>query len=152
MNDATEGDDPYALAEFFAVIAVPFIIQATTARLVGRSLVGIAVAAAVYGAFLAAYTAWTCIRADGNPRVWLMAFMSAVFVEFASLFLIGGEGAVKLLYFLNTAGRLILQKICNPLQALHALKLNFFDITSAIFALMDFAVIVLYLSMYFQSI
>jgi hypothetical protein len=152
MNDATEGDDPYALAEFFAVIAVPFIIQATTARLVGRSLVGIAVAAAVYGAFLAAYKAWTCIRADGNPRVWLMAFMSAVFVEFASLFLIGGEGAVKLLYFLNTAGRLILQKICNPLQALHALKLNFFDITSGIFALMDFAVIVLYLSMYFQSI
>ena len=152
MNDATEGDDPYALAEFFAVLAIPFIIQATTAHFLGRSVVAIAVATLAYGAFLAVYTAVTYVRAEGNPKAWLMAFMGAAFVEMTQLFLIGGEGAVNLVRFLTTGSRLVLQKIHHPLQALHALKLGFFAITGAIFALMDFAVMVYYLSMYLQSI
>jgi hypothetical protein len=152
MNDATEGEDPYALAEFFAVLAVPFIIQATAAYIAGRSILGIVVATLLYGAFLGVYTAVTYARAAGNPKAFLMAFMGAGFVEMTSLFLIGGEGAVNLIRLLTTGGRLVLQKIHHPLQALHALKLGFFAITNAIFALMDFAVMAFYLSMYLRSI
>jgi hypothetical protein len=152
MNDATEGSDPYALAEFFAVLAVPFIIQATAAHLLGRTIAGIALATAIYGAFLVGYTALNYLRAEGNPKSWLMIFIGATFVELATLFVVGGEGVVNLLRFLTTAGRLVLDKIQHPLQALHALKLNFFAITSAIFALMDFAIMIFYLLMYLQTI
>jgi hypothetical protein len=152
INDATEGSDPWALAEFFGVIAIPFIIQAAAAHFLGRTVAGIAWATAFYGAFLALYSAVVYVRADGNPKAWLMAFMSAAFVEMATLFLPPCSGVVGIVRFLTTGGRLVLGKIQDSLQALHALKLGFFAITGAIFALMDFAVMVFYLSMYLQSI
>jgi hypothetical protein len=152
MNDATEGDDPYALVEFFVGVAVPLIIQAGTSRLLGKSLVAILVATALYAAFVLSEAVTLYFTIGKNPKAWLMAFMSIGFVEMAELFVIGGEGAVNLLRFLTTESRLILQKIQHPLQALRALKLSFFDITSAIFILIDFAAMVFYLTMYFDLI
>jgi hypothetical protein len=152
MNDATEGDDPTALVGIFVGVAVPLIIQAGTSRLLGRSLVAIAVATAIYASYVTIQAILLYAMTGRNPKAWLMAFMGAAFVEMATLFILAGQGAANLLRFLTAGGRCVLQKIQHPLQALHALKLSFFDITSAIFAFIDFAAMVFYLTMYLNSI
>ena len=152
MNSATESDRPYELAEFFGLFAVPLIIQATTSYFLGRSLAAIGVAVALYGMFLAAYTLYSSIRADGNPKAWLDAFLGAAFMEMAAVFVPDGSGAVAIWHLLKEGGRAAWKVIQDPLQALHACKLNFFAITGAIFALMDFVVMVFYLSMYLNLV
>jgi hypothetical protein len=114
--------------------------------------VAIAVATAFYATYLTIQAILLYTSTGKNPKAWVMAFMGVAFVEMAQLFIMGGEGAAKIARYLSTASRLVRDKIQYPLQALHALKLNFFDITGAIFVLMDFIVMTFYLSMYLSSI
>jgi hypothetical protein len=151
MNATTEGENPEKLATFFVAIAVPFIIQATVCYTLGYGPWAIAIATLAYGVFLATYTLSNYEIASGNPNALLMQFMSVAFVEMASLFVVP-SGFVGVANLLSTAARLVLGEIQCPLQALHALKMGFFAITTAIFALMDFAVMVFFLSMYLRSI
>jgi hypothetical protein len=152
MNDASSGDNVQELIGLFVGCALPFIIQAGVAYFLGRSGTAIIVASVFYGVFLAAQMIWLYLTSAKTAKTWLMAFMSVTFVLLASLAIPEASGVVGFWKFLTTTSRIILQKIQYPLQSLHAMKMNFFDITSAIFALMDFAVMVVYLTVYLSSI
>jgi hypothetical protein len=151
MNDATEGDDPEALAIFFVAITLPIIIQATTCYWLGCGPWAIAWAVTLYAVWLAGFNLYVFAKNGANPKSWLMDFLGAAFVEMAEIFIPLSAG-LDVWHLLKTGGRLVLQKIHHPLKALRASKMAFFAITGAIFALMDFVVMLIYLCMYLASI
>jgi len=151
MNDVTEGDDPEALALFFAALTVPLIIQATTCYWAGCGPTAIGYAVVLYAAWLILFNAAVFARNGANPKSWLLDFLGAAFVEMAEIFIPLSAG-LDVWHLLRTGGRLLLQKIHDPLNALRASKMAFFAIAGAIFVLMDFAVMLVYLGMYLASV
>jgi hypothetical protein len=150
MNSAAEGSDPQALAMFFGAATVPFLIQAVAAIVVGQTVAGIGWAVLLYAIALGGLTLATCINANGNPNYWLMAFLSAAFVEMAELFLPLGS-ATDIYALLNTVVRGAMPTVLSALQTVLD-NLGFLSVTGAIFALMDFAAMVFYLGMYLTSL
>lgn len=112
------------------------------ALLLGKTLVGAAVAIGTY-AFVCGFETWQLYDNSGNdPCTWLAGFIaSAISGTFGLL-----EAKLhSLVQFLTAAGRRMLQEIHHIMNSFWARGLDFFEITGIAFALIDFAFMALYL-------
>ncbi|MEM2995425.1 MAG: hypothetical protein QXI91_05370 [Candidatus Bathyarchaeia archaeon] len=128
---------------------VGVLIQFGTALALGRTLVGIGVAIGLYLAYNI-YKTWDLYSTSGGkPVAWLAAFITSAFSGTSGAILAGIEAISGIL---TSTAKLLLSKISSILNSLWAKGLNFFDITGAVFALIDFSFMAYYISMYLNSL
>jgi hypothetical protein len=145
LNDASDGTDPYVLADYM----VGVIIQFGTALLLGCTPFSAAIAIGIYAGYSSFSALHLYLTSNGNPKAWLIAFINSAITGTAGLAL---SGINSVSVFLTSVSRFILGKISSVWHSLIAKALSFFTITGIAFALIDFAFMVFYLSMYFASI
>lgn len=145
LNDFSNEIQTGILAD--AMVGV--ILQFGTAALLGRTLAYTVMAISIYILYQITNTLILYQTSGGNPKAWLAAFITSAFSGTCGL-VIGGINSVS--GVLTSTSRLIIGKIQSVMHSLWAKGLNFFNITGIAFALIDFAFMVLYLSMYLASI
>jgi hypothetical protein len=128
---------------------VGVIIQFGTAAILGRTLVYTAIAIGAYALYQTASAIRLYHTSGENPNAWLAAFITSAFSGTCGLVISGINSVSEVL---TSTSRLVLGKIQSVMHSLWAKGLSFFDITGVAFALIDFAFMVFYLSMYLASI
>jgi hypothetical protein len=150
MNDATEGNDPLALLDLFAGT----IIQVSAYIAAGYVQTPWTIAAAI---ILYALYSWgrnvQLLVTASSPKQWLLAFiMTLASVSAGAVFV----GLAKTRGFLTSVARWIVDEIQGNdrglLATLHGFGLNFFNITTLAFMLIDFSCIVFQIRMFVGSI
>ena len=130
------------LLELVKGYLIGMVIQHLTAWLLGKTLVGAAVAIATYfGVCL--YETYRLYRDSSNdPYAWLAAFIASAAGGTYGLLKAGLD---KVVNWFTAAGRRLMQEIDYIMNSLWARGLNFFDITGIAFSLIDFGFAVWYL-------
>jgi hypothetical protein len=145
LNDVSGDIQTGILVDFMAGV----IIQFGTAAILGRTLVYTAIAIGIYLAYNLISAWYLYATSEGKPEAWLGAFITSAFSGTCGAVLAGISSVSGVL---TSASRLVLGKIQSVMHSLWAKGLSFFDITGVAFALVDFAFMVFYLSMYLASI
>jgi len=145
LNDGSNEIQTNILVDYM----VGVIIQFGTAVILGRTGIWTAVAILAYVGYSLASAWLTYANSGGSPKAWLIAFISSAITGTGGLVLSGINSVSGVL---TSVARFVFNKINFAMHSLWAKGLNFFDITGVAFALIDFAFMILYLSMYLASI
>jgi hypothetical protein len=128
---------------------VGVFIQFGVAIVLGRTLIGTAVAIGTYLAYSSLRTIQLFLTSGGKPEAWLGAFITSAISGTGGLVL---SGIRSVSGFLTSVGRCLLGKISSISHSLWPKGINLFDITGLAFAFIDFAFMAFYLSMFLSTI
>ena len=145
LNDGSSSIQQDVIVSYYIGVLLQFGIGI----FLGRTGIYAAIAIGVYAAYSLASAWFTYTSSGAKPEAWLNAFIASAISGTCGLAFGGIQSVISLL---TSTSRLVMGKIQSVLHSLWAQGLNFFNIVGAAFALIDFAFMVFYLSMYLASI
>jgi hypothetical protein len=150
LNDVSNEFDPLALVD----LVIGILLQYGLALVMGSTLFYMAIAIGLYTAYSVVRAVQQYYSSGSNAKAWLISFICSLITVSGGLAIGGFMSSVQAVgNVLTAASRQLLRGINYHItNALRGFKLSYLAVVGAVFTIIDFVLMVYYLSMFLSSI